>query len=504
MTLASKYSIAFALLSLCVFVPLAEGADEPPPVAREFRGAWIATVANIDWPSKPGLPVKKQKQELLKLLDLAADLNLNAVVLQVRPACDALYASLFEPWSEFLTGRMGKPPEPEYDPLKFAVAEAHRRGLELHAWFNPYRALHPSAKSRISPDHVSRTHPEIVRQYGEYLWLDPGEPGAADYSLAVIMDVVRRYDVDGVHFDDYFYPYPVKDKDGKPIDFPDDASWAKYLKSLNGQPPLARDDWRRANVDRLLERLSTEIHRAKPWVKFGVSPFGIYRPGHPESIHGFDAYAKLYADSRKWLQDGTVDYFSPQLYWPIEQKAQSYPVLLSWWHEQNTRDRNLWPGNFTSRVDDGSKTEWTADEVVRQIEATRAQEGAGGNIHFSIKALAADRGGVATTLRKGLYAQPALVPASPWLAAKTPPPAQPRLSWEGQRGGRELVLRLPDGKQPWLWTVQTEHDGGWTTQIVSGHTQSLDDVASGQIVVSAVNRVGVAGPAATIETNPDN
>jgi Glycosyl hydrolase-like 10 len=235
-----------------------------------------------------------------------------------------------------------------------------------------------------------------------------------------------------------------------------------------------------------------------------VSPFGIYRPGHPESIQGFDAYAKLYADSRKWLQDGTVDYFSPQLYWPIEQQAQSYPVLLSWWHEQNSRGRNLWPGNFTSRVDDGSKTEWTADEVVRQIEATRAQDGAGGNIHFSIKALAADRGGVATKLREGVYAQPALVPASPWLAAKTPPPARPELSWSGQGGDRELVLSLPDGKYPWLWTIQTERDGDWTTRIVPGHTQSLHDIAPGKIVVTAVNRVGVEGPAATIKTKPDN
>ncbi len=265
-----------------------------------------------------------------------------------------------------------------------------------------------------------------------------------DHSLAVIMDVVRRYDIDGVHFDDYFYPYPIDDKDGNPIDFPDEASWAKYLEGLHGQPPLARDDWRRANVNQLLERLSTEIHQAKPWVRFGVSPFGIYRPGHPPDIKGFDSYAKLYADSLKWFQDGTVDYFSPQLYWPIEQKAQSYPVLLEWWSEQNTHGRNLWPGNFTSRVDDGSKTEWAADEVVRQIEATRAQDGASGNIHFSIKAVAADRGGVATKLREGVYAKPALVPASPWLAAKTPPPKHAR-AIVGRAGGQTQALAAAAG-----------------------------------------------------------
>lgn len=494
-----RFIATLLLVSSCGAVRLL--AAEPPQVAREFRGAWIATVANIDWPSKPGLSVEEQKRELVKLLDLAVELNLNAVVLQVRPACDALYASQLEPWSPFLTGTMGQPPEPYYDPLAFAVDEAHRRGLELHAWFNPYRASHPSMKGPLSSDHISRARPELVRQYGEYLWLDPGEPGAVDHSLAVIMDVVRRYDVDGVHFDDYFYPYPVADKEGQPIDFPDDASWEKYLAGLDGKQPLTRDDWRRQNVTQFLERLNAEIHHAKPWVKFGVSPFGIYRPGEPPGIAGFDSYAKLYADSRKWLADGTVDYLSPQLYWPIEQKAQSYPVLLAWWNQQNAQHRHLWPGLFTSRVDDGSKTAWAADEVVHQIEATRAQTGASGNIHFSIKALAADRGGLATKLREGLYGEPALVPGSPWLAKKTPPPGQPKLSWSRDH---ELTLQLPDGVQPWQWIVQQEHDGDWTTRIVPGHTQVWKEVAPGAIVVTAVNRIGVAGPAATIEMNSEN
>lgn len=480
-------------------------AQDAPPVPREFRAAWIATVANIDWPSQPGLPVEQQKLELLKLLDLAVELNLNAIVLQVRPACDALYPSTLEPWSPYLTGTMGQAPDPNYDPLEFAVEEAHQRGLELHAWFNPYRASHPAMKGELSKDHVSKTHPELVREYGEYLWLDPGEPGAVDQSLAVIMDVVKRYDVDGVHFDDYFYPYPINDKDGKRIDFPDNASWKKYLKSLSGQPPIARDDWRRQNVDHFLERLSAAIHAEKPWVKFGVSPFGIYRPGQPESIQGFDSFANLYADSLKWFRDGTVDYFSPQLYWPIAQQAQSYPVLLKWWAEQNPQGRHLWPGNYTSRIDDGSKTEWQADELVRQIEATRAQKGAGGNIHFSIKALAGDRGGVTTTLREGVYAEPALVPASPWQAEKSPTPGKPQLSWAGRGEDQSLVLRLPSGPKPWLWVVQEEQGGDWTTRIVPGHTQKLGNLQLGggkpaKFVVSAVNRVGIAGPAATIES----
>jgi uncharacterized lipoprotein YddW (UPF0748 family) len=501
-TLASNLSSSLAVFTVCACSALA-AATEPPPVAREFRGAWIATVANIDWPTKPGLPVEEQQEELIKLLDLAVELNLNAVVLQVRPACDALYKSKLEPWSPYLTGKMGEAPDPEYDPLEFAVAESHKRGLELHAWFNPYRALHPNMKGRVSENHISRTHPELVREYGDYLWLDPGEPGAVDHSLAVILDVVRRYDVDAVHFDDYFYPYPINDENGERVDFPDDASWQKYLDGRDGKEPMSRDDWRRANVDNLLQRLSDGIHAEKPWVRFGVSPFGIYRPGHPESIQGFDAYENLYADSLKWFRDGTVDYFSPQLYWPIEQQAQSYPVLLKWWQEQNAQGRNLWPGNFTSRVDDGSKTEWKAGEVVRQIEATRAQPGAGGNIHFSIKALAADRDGVATKLKQGVYAEPALVPASPWLAEETPVPAQPKLAWSGSNGKPSMTISL-DGDKPWLWVVREKSGDGWTTRILPGDIESLSDIAGMEIVVSAVNRVGLESPGARIEPPSKN
>src|SRR6185437_4058133 len=278
-----------------------DSAIRPPAPEREFRGVWIATVANIDWPSKPGLSTAQQKAELISLLNHAEQLKLNAVIFQVRPACDAMYVSKIEPWSEYLTGVMGKPPEPFYDPLAFAIAEAHKRGMELHAWFNPYRALHKSHIGNIAPNHISKTHRELVRSYGEYLWLDPGEPAVQEYSLPVVMDVVKRYDIDGVQFDDYFYPDPSNNGNR---DFPDETSWKKY----------------------------------------GVAPFGIWRPGDPPQITGTDAYNKYYADSRKWLVDGWVDYFSPQLYWRIEPKEQSFPVLLNWWAQQNIKHRNLWPG----------------------------------------------------------------------------------------------------------------------------------------------------------------
>jgi len=266
----------------------------PPAAAREFRGVWVATVGNLDWPSKPGLSTAKQKAELLAILDRASSLKLNAVILQVRPACDALYASEFEPWSEVLSGKMGQAPQPLYDPLAFAVEETHNRGMELHAWFNPYRARQTTAKTPASPNHISRTHPELVRTYGSHLWLDPGEQAVQDHSINVILDVVKRYDIDGVHLDDYFYPYPEKGASHNAIDFPDDPSWRRYQR---GGGQLNRDDWRRENVNQFIGRLYTEIKNTKPWVKFGVSPFGIWRPNNPPGTKGMDAFQELHADS---------------------------------------------------------------------------------------------------------------------------------------------------------------------------------------------------------------
>ena len=315
--LSSKLDVRCLLILLsCALLLGAHAATyqpssiSPPKPIREFRAAWVATVANIDWPSRKDLTTAEQKTELLAILDRAQRLRLNTVIFQVRPACDAMYASAIEPWSEYLTGTMGKPPEPYYDPLTFAVEEAHKRGLELHAWFNPYRAHHQGARSPISASHVSKTRPQLVRQYGKYLWLDPGEKDVQDYSLSVVMDVVKRYDIDGVHFDDYFYPYKEKDDEGRTLDFPDQASWTRF--GAGGK--LGRDDWRRENVNIFIERLYRSIKAVKPAVKFGVSPFGIWRPNNPPQIQGYDAYANLYADSRKWLAKGWVDYFAPQLF----------------------------------------------------------------------------------------------------------------------------------------------------------------------------------------------
>jgi uncharacterized lipoprotein YddW (UPF0748 family) len=472
-----------------------------PPPQREFRGVWVATVDNIDWPSKRGLPADQQKEELLKILDRAAQLKLNAVIFQVRPACDALYASKYEPWSEYLTGQMGRAPDPYYDPLAFAVEEAHKRGLELHAWFNPYRAHHPSGKSPISEDHVSKTHPEIVRQYGRHLWLDPGERETQEHSLNVLMDVVKRYDIDGVHLDDYFYPYRERDESGSLIEFPDEPSWQRYRQSGG---TLSREDWRRQNVNTFIQRVYRAVKKEKPWVKFGVSPFGIWRPGNPPQIKGFDPYAELYADARKWLVNGWLDYLVPQLYWPIAQTAQSYPVLLKWWVEQNPQGRHIWPGNYAGRVGDGSKTAWKADEIVKQIEATRRQPGATGNVFFSMKSLMENRGNLADRLISGPYAQPALVPACPWLGKGRP--GKPRITENRHAGesGCHLAWEPTGPEKPWLWVVQTRLGGKWVTFIQPARTRTFELQLKGpagpddRFAVSAVNRWGNQGPPAIV------
>ncbi len=475
-------------------------ADKIPATPREFRAAWVATVANIDWPSKKGLSSDEQQKEMWAILDRCVELKLNAIIFQVRPHCDSLYASELEPWSEYLTGKMGQAPQPFYDPLEFAVEEAHQRGLELHAWFNPYRALHPGSAAHIADNHVSKTQPHIVREYGKHQWLDPGEPDAAEHSMAVIMDVVRRYDIDGVHFDDYFYPYPVDDKNKKPVPFPDEPSWQQAQATGNS---LNRNDWRRQNVDRLIHRLSDEIHATKPWVKFGISPFGIWRPGNPPQIKGFDAYDKLYADAKKWIQAGWVDYLTPQLYWKIESPGQCYPLLMQWWHEQNSQHRHLWPGQFTSRVANQSKNSWHASEIVNQIKHTRAHPGATGNVHFSMKALMNEERGVAKALREGVYERPALVPPSPWLGGERP--VMPSLRKFASAKQQSVLFEMPNESTPWQWVVKTRRGDDWHVEIRPGADNSYPIAARGKplsvnkLTVSAVSRTGVEGPAASID-----
>jgi uncharacterized lipoprotein YddW (UPF0748 family) len=467
-------------------------AVAPPEPAREFRGAWITEVAiNPDWPSKPGLPAAQQKAELIALLDRAVQLKLNAVIFQVRPESDAMYASPIEPWSSYLTGKMGQPPQPFYDPLAFAVAEAHKRGLELHAWFNPFRALLKEDAFSAAPNHISKTHPEFIRQYGDQVWLDPGEPAVREHVLRVVMDVVQRYDVDGVQFDDYFYPYPQKSAANHVLNFPDDTSWRKYGGGSS------RDDWRRQNINQFVYGVYQSIKAAKPWVKFGVSPFGIWRPSFPKQVKGLDAYASLYADTRLWFASGWLDYFTPQLYWPADDAPHSFPVLLNWWAAQNVKSRHLWPGLSAANVGD----KFPANEIARQIAITRAQPGTGGEIFYHLKTLS-DNPALSDILR-AQYRQPALVPASPWLGWI--PPDKPLIAMENTRSNLTVYWAPAPGKTVWKWIFQFQTNGVWTTEILSANqTGQIFGIPGPDLIsVRAVDRIGnSSSPAALQKTVP--
>jgi len=474
-------------------------ADTPPPEPREFRAAWVATVANIDWPSAPGLSTAQQRAEAVVMLDKAATIGLNALVLQVRPACDAMYPSALEPWSEFLTGAQGRAPQPAWDPLAFWVAEAHRRGLELHAWFNPYRARPAPAKTPLVAPHIGLANPTLMKRYGDLLWLDPGEPDAARHTLAVIADVVKRYDIDGVHIDDYFYPYPLK-VEGVEQPFPDDESYARYKL---GGGTLARDDWRRSNVDDLVQKLYSTVHAIKPWVRVGISPFGVGKPERrPPGVIGFSQYDKLYADVEKWFDNGWLDYLAPQLYWQIERAGLQFPVLLNYWLGENRARRHVWPGLYTSLITKGEPgtvlgpRAWLSREVLDQIGLQRQRSspsatgspGSTGHIHFSMIALMQDRDGIATLLQFGPYAQAAIIPATPWLGATAPP--APRLALNKSGAATQITIAPGAGEEPQRWAVWRRVGGQWKLSVLGAGRRTFEPAGADLVVASAVDRVG--------------
>lgn len=447
-----------ALIALPCSGSRAADLPDPPLPHREMRAAWIATVRNIDWPSEPGLPVAKQKAQLLALIERAAELRLNALVLQVRPAGDALYASPIEPWSPFLTGKMGAAPEPAWDPLAFAIEESHARGIELHAWFNPYRAL-AGDKHAPSAGHLLKKHPERTMKYGIDHWMDPGLPEVRAQTLDVMLDVTRRYDVDGIHIDDYFYPYPVKGSDGKVIPFPDDASYRRYQEAGG---TLDKSHWRRDNVNTLVRELYQGIKAAKKHVKFGISPFGLWRPNVPEGTGGgLDPYEELAADSLKWLQEGWLDYLVPQLYWPIEPPKLSFTTYYDWWLQQNSLRRHIWPGMAVDRVgkDRGP------GEILRQISVVRERATimTPGHFHWNFGSLAKNTLKIADLTKSRAYQLRAIPPATPWLGQASLP--APQLDIAFRENQNHAVWSLPDPQalpQVRWWTVQTFAEGQWT------------------------------------------
>ncbi|MEA2709390.1 MAG: hypothetical protein QOF78_1991 [Phycisphaerales bacterium] len=477
---------AASLLLLVLFLSpatLFAQDDAPPAPPREFRGVWIATVGNINWPSKPGLPVQEQQREIIDLLDYAARLKLNAVFIQVRPAADAFYPSNLEPWSQYLTGTQGQPPTPFYDPLEFWITEAHRRGIELHAWYNLYRAR-AGKPAHVAPNHISRRHPELMREYGTFVWMDPGEPASAQHTLAVILDIVRRYDVDGVHTDDYYYPYVIKDEaTSKPIDFPDDPSYVRY-KNAGGK--LARKDWRRDNINQLVQKIYLDVHKIKPWVKVSYGPFGIWKPGEPQGVKGMSQYDEIYADAKLWLNNGWCDFMSPQLYWPIE-GDQPFPALLEWWVNESTSKRWVWPGIGVGRHD-------TA-ELLRQIAIIRKNPGSRGMVFWSIGALRRHKDKFGDALMQGPFRTNSLVPPMPWLDSKPPP--TPRASGQRQENGAVMVtLSRAPGEPPIVFAIWARYGAQWRFLTVPAGSPSLTlnpDPTAGAataVVITAVDRCG--------------
>jgi uncharacterized lipoprotein YddW (UPF0748 family) len=376
----------------------------------EFRAVWIATVDNIDWPSRNNLIADSQRAEYIRILDMHQRNGLNAVVMQVRPATDAFYPSPYEPWSQWLTGVQGLPPSPYYDPLQFMIEETHKRGMEFHAWFNPYRADFKIGASSIAPAHITRLHPEWFLTYGDKKYFNPGLPQVREFVTLVIEDVVRRYNIDAVHFDDYFYPYRIAGRE-----FPDNASYKQY--NSNG---LSKDAWRRSNVDSIIVQLSRVIKKENPTCRFGISPFGVWRNKEKDeegsnTCAGQTNYDDLYADILLWLKNGWIDYVAPQIYWEFGHKAAPYEVLLNWW-SKHTYGRHCYIGLGAYRA--GSTKVWKDKSLLpRQIEALRNTPNVQGMIFFSSRTFNNNPNGWSDSLRLNYFKEPAVIPAMDWLPA---------------------------------------------------------------------------------------
>ena len=395
-------------------------AQNGVPPKREFRAAWIATVANIDWPLKPGLSSDEQQASFIRLLDRMKRIGCNAVIVQIRPALDAFYPSNYEPWSRYLTGKQGVPPNPYYDPLAFMIEAAHERNLEFHAWFNPYRALMDSKKNPNPPSHVTVKHPEWLVHYGGKGVLNPGIPGAREYVTDVILDVVKRYDIDAVHLDDYFYPYRVPGQA-----FNDASTFVKY----NPEGFTDVDDWRRNNVSIFIKNLNKEIKSAKYYVKLGISPFGVWRNASKDTAGsptrgGQTNYDDLMADVRLWMQEGWIDYLLPQLYWEHGHRLVAFETLMPWWRD-HSYGRSVYFGLGLYRMLGTPGGKWSGtNEILSQIQDIRKEAPGTGFSLYSLSNLGKIIAPIEDSLEQ--YGKTiALVPRMPWIDSI--PPSTPVL-----------------------------------------------------------------------------
>ena len=373
----------------------------------EFRGVWIATVDNIDWPARGMTNVAEQKAEFIRQLDMHKRNGMNAVIVQVRPAADAFYPSKYEPWSQWLTGVQGKAPSPWYDPLKFMIEEAHKRGLEFHAWLNPYRANFNIRSASIAKNHITKKHPGWFLTYGTTKYFDPSNKEAQQFVTDVVADIVRRYDIDAVHMDDYFYPYRIAGKE-----FPDEKAYER------SGTELTKNDWRRSNVDSIIVKLSQVIKKEKPWVKFGISPFSVWRnndqdPDGSDSKSSVTNYDDLYADILLWLRQGWVDYVTPQLYLEIGHPKIAYEKLIDWW-SKHSYGKHLYIGIAAYKA--GTNAAWkNPQEIPNQIKLARQTENVQGAIYFSSTSFNRNPNGWNDSLQNNYYKTPALIPPMDWL-----------------------------------------------------------------------------------------
>lgn len=393
-----------------------ETYQTPPPPKREFRAVWIATVDNIDWPSKKGLPVADQQREILAMFDMHQQMGLNAVIVQIRSAADAFYAKSSEPWSEWLTGQQGLAPTPFYDPMEFMIEQAHQRGLEFHAWFNLDRATF-SKNASVAPTNIIYRKPNWLLTYGGRKLFNLGIPEVRSYVAGIVANVVREYDIDGIHFDDYFYPY------AEPGQILRDDS--VYQANYNG---MTKADWRRDNVNKLIVELRDSIRANKPWIKFGVSPFGIWKNQNNDpqgsATNGGQSYYDNYADSRKWAREGLIDYIVPQVYFSSEFGRVPYKSLVDWW-TRNTGKAHLYIGHGAYRVGRGSERDpgwYRATEFPNQLRYNRQQPIVQGSVLFSAKNLKLNPLAFRDSLQTNFYRHMALVPTMPWLDSIPPMP----------------------------------------------------------------------------------
>lgn len=430
----SLKKISFIVIILLVGVQTVFGSTK-----REFRAAWIATVGNIDWPSKKGLTSQQQQQEFIKHLDFLHRNGFNAVFVQIRPAADAFYPTPYEPWSQYLTGKQGQPPFPKYDPLAFMIEETHKRNMEFHAWFNPFRALVSTRNNPNPSNHPTRTQPDWIINYAGKGYFDPGMPSARNYILNVIMDVVKRYDIDGVHIDDYFYPYKVAGQV-----FNDQKSFQNY--NVN---QLSLEDWRRNNVNLFISQLYYQIKQEKKWVKFGVSPFGIWRNQKQDptgsATNGTSCYDDLYSDVKLWMEKKWMDYVLPQLYWEHGHRLAAYDVLLPWWN-QIRGDRHLYIGLGVYRMLTAKPNTayYGPTEILNQITSSR-EEGVQGVSLYSISNFEKIPNHLEDSLRYTYFKHIAIPPPMPWLESL--PPARPIVSGQYHSQGVHLNWVVDNPKE---------------------------------------------------------